>query len=283
MKQGIKENWKRYKALIKDAVTDLKTKGRRHRQIPNILTSTRLIAAPLFIIPAALTANIPLIVIFTAIFSLTDALDGFIARHYHLTSELGKDLDAICDKVFAGSLLIASSFFNPTLIYNLILEAIIAGINVRAKINNQTRSSVSSLYIGKIKTCALYPLLGVGFLSKFLDVSTLFNTLFIMTTSMQMLTITGYLLKYEEGHHQKEDSSLEQHFKASLEEDDRDKDKDKEKVKEKELSSSLDKTKDFESSGDLDTYRELRDILLHEVEINTDDNEPTTDKVKKIK
>ena len=268
MKQGIKENWKRYKALIKDAITDLKTKGRRYRQIPNILTSTRLIAAPLFIIPAALTANIPLIVIFTTIFSLTDALDGFIARHYHLTSELGKDLDAICDKVFAGSLLIASSFFNPTLIYNLILEAIIAGINVRAKINNQTRSSVSSLYIGKIKTCALYPLLGVGFLSKFLDVSTLFNTLFIMTTSMQMLTITGYLLKYEEKRHQKTITTSLNNSEVSLEEvDEEDKEHEKEKV--------------IEPNHPLDTYKELRDLLVHEAEINTKPSITPTDKVKR--
>lgn len=183
-----------YKKLIKEAFTDLKTKGRRHKQIPNLLTSTRLIAAPFFIIPAAMKENIFLLAVFVTIFSLTDFIDGYIARKYNLVSELGKDLDAICDKVFALSLLIAASIFNPILLCNLIAEVIIAVINVREKMHNK---KPRSLLVGKIKTWALYPLLGLSFINEITDITDVFDIFLAAATSMQMLTIASYIVKYE--------------------------------------------------------------------------------------
>lgn len=234
-----------YGKLFKDAFTDLKTKGRRHRQIPNILTITRLIAAPLFIIPAAITGNVPLIVIFTIVFSLTDAIDGFVARHYNLVSELGKDLDAICDKFFAGTLLIAASCFTPILLFNLVGELVIAIINIKHKLDGK---SPKSLYVGKIKTCVLYPLLGVGILSNFVNVESLFHVLLAATTSMQMLTITSYLLKYD----------VDKSKKDSLNDE-------IEKIDIETLESSDEKTKSKKIEPKvLDEYNELRKLLEHE-------------------
>ena len=193
-KDGVKREWSRYKELFREAKEDLKTKGRRHKQIPNLITSTRIIAAPFFIIPAAIVGNVPLIIIFTIIFSLTDAVDGFIARHFHLQSELGRDLDAVCDKIFAGVLLIAASIFNPLMLLNLGLEAIIAFINTKAQIDG---GSPRSSLIGKAKTCVLYPLLGVSILQPYFNTANLYRFLLIATTSMQLLTIAGYSIKYD--------------------------------------------------------------------------------------
>ena len=185
-----------YKKYFKEAFDDLKTKGRRHKQIPNILTSTRLIAAPFFIIPAALNKNLLWLIIFIIVFSLTDALDGFIARKYNLVSELGKDLDAICDKVFALSLLIAVSIFKPLLLCNIILEVIIAIINIREKIHNK---KPRTLMVGKIKAWALYSLIGIAFINEIVIIEDVLNVAIAATICMQMLTITSYVLKYE-GH-----------------------------------------------------------------------------------
>ena len=191
----VKKTWEEYKKLFKEAFTDLKTKGRRHKQIPNILTASRLIAAPAFIIPAALHKSLLWIVIFVTIFSLTDAFDGFIARKYGLVSQLGRDLDAICDKVFALSLLIAASFFEPILLCNILAEVIIAIINVREKLTNQ---KPKSLYVGKIKTWVLYPLLGLAFAKELVkELVPVFSIFLIACVCMQMITITFYLVKYE--------------------------------------------------------------------------------------
>lgn len=178
-----------FKEQVKDAINDLKTKGKRHKQIPNILTLMRL-TAPCFIIPAAVVGNLPLIIGLTSIFSLTDLADGFIARNYNLTSELGETLDAVTDKVFASTLLLSASFANPILLLNLGMELGIAGINTRKKLNNEP---VKSSLIGKIKTWFLFALVGVGFICPYFGISDILNSLSFTTSAMQALTIASYL------------------------------------------------------------------------------------------
>lgn len=191
---NFKKTWNNYKKLFKEAFRELKTKGERHKQIPNILTVTRLIAAPIFILPAFIIGNVPLVVLFTVFFSLTDALDGFIARKYNLVSELGKDLDALCDKIFAGTLLIGLSVSNPVLLFNLFCEVVIGLMNAKEKIDGY---KPRSLYIGKIKTCFLYPLLLVSLVNQFTNMSEIFNVLFMATATMQLITVATYATKYE--------------------------------------------------------------------------------------
>lgn len=191
-KSNVKSLASYYKGLFKDALNDLKTKGRRTRQIPNILTFMRILA-PFFIIPVAIIKNVTWIAIFVVFFSLTDAVDGFIARRYNFVSELGKDLDAVCDKVFASTLLLSASFFEPILIINLILEAIIALINTIAKLQN---CDPRSHLLGKAKTCILYPLIGLGYLTSYMDIVGIFIFVFLMTTAMQVATAFTYLYKY---------------------------------------------------------------------------------------
>lgn len=79
------------------------------RQLPNILSLGRLVATiPLVVLiligqPAAYLGA-------TALFaagSVTDTLDGRIARRYHLVSRLGVFLDLTADKVFVAAALIA--------------------------------------------------------------------------------------------------------------------------------------------------------------------------------
>ncbi len=188
----IKEEWGRYKKMIQEALQDLKTKGRRKYQIPNILTSTRLLA-PFLILPAAFCANLPLLIGFIVLFSATDLVDGFIARTFHFTSELGKDLDAFCDKLFAGTLLLANSFAHPILLFNLLLEGIIASINTQAKLKQQ---DPKSLFVGKIKTGFLFPLIGLGLISSYVP-SWLFYSVFACTCSLQVITAVSYKRKYK--------------------------------------------------------------------------------------
>lgn len=183
-----------YKKLIKEAIEELKTPGQRNKQIPNILTALRLFA-PLLIIPAAAVGNIPLTIGLAAAFSLTDMADGFIARHWKLTSELGKDLDALADKLFSGTLLIAASFANPLLLLNVGLEMAIAGINLNQKSQNK---EAKSTYMGKAKTFALFTLAALGIAVPGANEMGILNALSIATAGMQGLTIASYIKQYQE-------------------------------------------------------------------------------------
>lgn len=79
------------------------------RKLPNILSLGRLLATvPLVVLvlvnqPAAYLSATALFVIG----SVTDTLDGRLARRYHLVSRLGIFLDLTADKVFVAGLLIA--------------------------------------------------------------------------------------------------------------------------------------------------------------------------------
>ena len=70
--------------------------------IPNILSCFRIILIPVFIVcylntPAEGIAIWPVLVLLFS--GLTDVLDGFIARHFNMISDLGKMLDPVADKL----------------------------------------------------------------------------------------------------------------------------------------------------------------------------------------
>lgn len=182
----------KYKKDINEAIEDLKTPGKRHKQIPNILTASRLLS-PLAILPAAFSGNVGLTAGLAVGFGLTDLADGAIARKFELVSELGKDLDAVTDKVYVGTLLIASAFFNPILLCNLGLEGAIAGINIKQKLSGK---ETGSTMIGKYKTWAVFGLAALGLIAPQLGLSWLVNVLALGTAAMQGLTIGSYLTKY---------------------------------------------------------------------------------------
>lgn len=75
------------------------------RQLPNILTLLRLAAVPLFVW-AWFAGNHGLALILFAAAAVTDAIDGFIARAFHLRTALGGFLDPLADKLLTLSALI---------------------------------------------------------------------------------------------------------------------------------------------------------------------------------
>lgn len=270
MEKESNDVFKKYKKQMSEAIDDLKTKGRRHRQIPNILTTMRL-TAPCFIIPAAIVGNIPFIIISVAALGLTDLVDGFIARQFKLTSELGKDLDALADKIFAGTLLLASSIANPTLLINVGLEMAIAGINARQKLSG---GETSSSLIGKAKTWALFALAGVGIVSPALGISNLLNPLMIATTAMQTLTIGSYLLKYGKDSKKQTVDSKQDLSNETNEPKEEESKEEPEKTKEKELIS------EGKTSSKIEQLREMKEILILEKN-NSQDNDVPIQKIIK--
>lgn len=260
MKQEEKEILKKYKGQIKEAITDLKTKGRRYRQIPNILTLMRLVS-PFFILPAAISGNVPLMIGMTAFFSLTDMADGFIARNWKLTSELGKDLDAVTDKVFASTLLLAASFSNPILLCNLALEAVIAGINIHQKVKGKEPSSSLT---GKVKTCSLFALVAAAIASPYLDPK-LIEVLTISTTAMQGLTLGSYIRKYRKNSSKKQKQPKE-HYLSEIEYPEIKEQEEPENEKSKTYDKPTTNTTINERTPSLEELREMSAFLHQEQE-----------------
>ena len=70
--------------------------------LPNKLTIARIIAVPFFIISYYLGWYIPAFIIFI-LASVTDTLDGKIARKRGLVTNFGKIMDPLADKVLVYS------------------------------------------------------------------------------------------------------------------------------------------------------------------------------------
>ena len=66
--------------------------------LPNRLTLLRIVLVPVYLVLLAMGQNIPALIVFAAA-SLTDMLDGRIARSRHLVTNFGKFMDPIADKL----------------------------------------------------------------------------------------------------------------------------------------------------------------------------------------
>jgi CDP-diacylglycerol---glycerol-3-phosphate 3-phosphatidyltransferase len=79
------------------------------KQVINSLTYFRILAGPLifFFLLIYIKVEIALVIYFLA--SISDFLDGYLARKFLLTSQLGEVLDPIADKIFVVFVIISLS------------------------------------------------------------------------------------------------------------------------------------------------------------------------------
>lgn len=88
--------------------------------------------------------------------SLTDLLDGYIARKYNMVTDFGKMVDAIADKLLVNSVLIilaSTGFINPIIPVIIILRDTI--VNTIKMIVGNKGKAVAAIKTGKIKTACL--------------------------------------------------------------------------------------------------------------------------------
>lgn len=76
---------------------------------PNKLTVLRFILVPFFLVAAYYEKNQSMMIISTIVFSIasiTDFLDGYLARKYNLVTDFGKFMDPLADKVLVAAALL---------------------------------------------------------------------------------------------------------------------------------------------------------------------------------
>lgn len=149
---------------------------RKNMNLPNKLTISRIIMSVIIIIILLfpfqmagfefpqLFINEKLVVdskylvagVLFIVASLTDFLDGYIARKYNLITDFGKLIDAIADKVLVNSTLIilaSQGFIHPIIPVVIILrDSIVNSIKMLAASKGKVVAAIKS---GKIKTASL--------------------------------------------------------------------------------------------------------------------------------
>lgn len=135
--------------------------------LPNKLTLARVIAVPLYVV-FMLRNDIPYNYLWAlTIFilaSLTDLIDGKIARKRGLVTDLGKFLDPLADKILVSSALICMVDLHWTYSFMVVIiiarEFIVSGLRLVAAGNKEHVVIAAGIW-GKLKTAATMGTIGL--------------------------------------------------------------------------------------------------------------------------
>lgn len=129
--------------------------------IPNLLSFFRLCLIPVVVWLYCFEKNYLWAALVVALSGLTDLADGFIARRFHMVSDLGKALDPIADKLTQLTVLFCLvTRFRHMLIPLVILavkELLIGGTNLLAI--RKTGTVTGADWHGKMTTALLYTMM----------------------------------------------------------------------------------------------------------------------------
>ena len=171
--------------------------------LPNKITMIRVILIPFFVF-FMLTDFVPYSnVIAVAIFivaSLTDTLDGYLARKYELVSNFGKFMDPLADKLLVCSALICLIALDriPAWIVIVIIsrEFIISGFRLIAADNGVV---IAASYWGKFKTASQMVTVILLVLNIQNTVFTVLGTVFIyISLVLTVVSLIDYIAKNKE-------------------------------------------------------------------------------------
>ena len=130
------------------------------KNLPNVLTISRIVLlAPLLLMIYLPNDKLNSIsVILFILIALTDFFDGFFARRQNITSEFGKMLDPIADKLLVVGVLIVlmikGTIEDLSILPALLIifrEIFISGLREFAA-NRNTQASIDVSQVGKLKT-----------------------------------------------------------------------------------------------------------------------------------
>lgn len=163
-------------------------------QIPNFLTLLRIAMAPVIIVLLD-GGQYELALIIFVLAGITDGLDGWIAKRYHLQSPIGAMLDPIADKVLLLSTYIMLAYLQDIpfwfLVVVLFRDFLIVG-GYWFLIAMQSPAKATPIFVSKINTFLQIVLVVVVLVTKanYLDLSAMLQPL------LYTVFVTSFLSGY---------------------------------------------------------------------------------------
>ena len=130
---------------------------RKYLSVPNLISLIRLALIPLMLW-LYLEGKILIAVILVIVSGITDAIDGYIARHFNQITPLGKVLDPLADKLTQLALCICLLTHFPAVIPLVVVLVIkeLLMLHWGLRLLKAGRQPFSALWWGKLSTCAFY-------------------------------------------------------------------------------------------------------------------------------
>ena len=126
--------------------------------VPNVLSLFRIILIPLIIWAYCVLQSPTVTALLVVLSGLADVVDGFIARHFNMISNVGKALDPIADKLTQIAMLFCLWTRFPLILLPLIIILIkeISSFVLRAVVIRKTGEVDGAVWHGKVNTVLLY-------------------------------------------------------------------------------------------------------------------------------
>lgn len=167
------------------------------KHVPNILSICRLLLIPVIVI-SVVTNNYLLAIIVFTISSLTDIVDGYIARNFDAVTNVGKLLDPLADKLTQLSMIASLVWTN--VISGWILTVLLTKEFIMiagASFLYGKSVVVYSKWYGKLATVLLYLSIMVSLLFKQFNVTSaiwinISTSLYVITLAMTVFALLLY-------------------------------------------------------------------------------------------
>lgn len=164
--------------------------------IPNIISFFRLLLIPMIFKFCYFDKNYTVTLIIFILSSLTDILDGFIARKFNMISKLGKALDPIVDKAIQFVLFFCLANEYSTMKFILILFIIKESImSLLGLLSIKNGIMEGAEWYGKLSTVMLFFIVSIHLL--YGDLSEQISILLTITVScFMLLSLILYIMRY---------------------------------------------------------------------------------------
>lgn len=162
--------------------------------IPNLLSLFRLCLIPIFVLLYVREENYPATAFVLILSGFTDIADGFIARRFHMTSDLGKVLDPAADKLTQLAMLLCLLTRFPRMAWPLFLLVVKECSDTLSGylVVRRTGIVLGAEWHGKAATCALFAAIVLHVL--WYEIPPEFSLgLILFASCMQVLSLVLYL------------------------------------------------------------------------------------------
>lgn len=158
--------------------------------IPNLLSFSRILLT-LLMNYYLYKNDITKVIICVILASVSDLLDGFLARKLNLTSQFGAQIDTLADKFFSINMLMIIAYIEKTCLINSISTILILRELIMIILRHTYKTQIPVSKLGKIKTVTL----NLAYIAFFIN-KTIFYILLLLGTILSIISQIHYLYKF---------------------------------------------------------------------------------------
>lgn len=163
------------------------------KHIPNILTITRFIFVPIIVLCLIFDNYLLAIITFT-ISSITDVLDGIIARKFNVISDFGKLMDPLADKLTQLSVLLTLSIKGIIPYWIIVILVIKEAIMIAgASFLYGKDLVVSSKWYGKLTTVLIFIAVINSFIIRIFNLPAYDTYIYLLAVIFALFSLFSYI------------------------------------------------------------------------------------------